>query len=161
MSLYTESIFDGDWKKIIIMSVIIIALIVGLYFLITNNSFSTIGNNNNISAKFNHNPLVLSKNTNTLLEVNLKNNSEIDANNSILSITPVEDALIVFCQDSNTPDNSTVVIKKIGAGNQRTIYCDIRYSEIDKILEGTYSFDIKYTLNNNNYFKRIKLAVRR
>ncbi len=161
MSLYNESIFDVNWKTMIITGAIIIVLIIGLYFIITNKNLTTIGGSNNISAKFNNNPLVLSKNTNTLIEINLKNNSEIDAINSTLSITPVEDSLIVFCQDSNTPNNNTVIITKMGSGNQRTVYCDIRYSEIDKILEGTYSFDIKYILNDNNYFKRIKLEVRR
>jgi len=161
MSLYSEGMFDGKWKKIIIISVIVIAVIIGLYFT-TYINYEGVGlGGNNLSASFSNNPLILSKNKNTILEVTLKNNSEVDATNSILEITPVEDSLTVFCADSNTKDNRTVIISKMGAGNERIVYCDIRYSEVDKILEGTYSFDIKYTINDINYFKRVKLAIRR
>jgi len=159
MSLYNDGFFDGDWKKPLLIGLVILIVIVGGYFLITNINFSSTGSN--LSAKFSDNPLVLSKNTNTILEITVKNNSDMDSTNSIVTITPVEDSLIAFCPDSNTPDNRTIIINKIASGNERTIYCDIRYTEIDKILEGTYSFDIKYTLNEQQSFKRVKLAVRK
>jgi len=159
MGLYSEGIFEGNWKKII-FSVIIVLIILLIGYLISTTNFNELGSNN-ISASFNNNPLVLSKNINTILEITIKNNTEIDAINSSLEITPVEDSLIVYCQDSKDTNNQKVIITKMASGNQRTIYCDIRYPEINKILEGTYSFDIKYTINNNNYFKRIKLAVKR
>jgi uncharacterized protein (UPF0333 family) len=159
MSLYGDSFFDRNWKTPLIIAIIVLVVIVGGYFLITNINLSSTGSN--LSAKFSDNPLVLSKNTNTMLEITIKNNSEMDSTNSIVTITPVEDSLIAFCPDSNTPDNRTITINKIASGNTRTIYCDIRYTEIDKILEGTYSFDIKYTLNEQQSFKRVKLAVRK
>jgi len=160
MSLYSDGFFDGNWKKPLIIGIIVLIVIIGGYFLITNINFGTISGSN-ISARFSENPLVLSKNKNTMLEITVKNNSEMDSTNSIVTVTPVEDSLIVFCPDSNSADNRTIIINKIASGNQRTIYCDIRYTEIDKILEGTYSFDLSYKLNDQQSYKRIKLAVRK
>jgi hypothetical protein len=157
MSLYSDGFFDGNWKKLVLIGIIIIIVVVGGYFLIKNIDLS----GNNISAKFDNNPLVLSKNPNTILNITVKNNTEVDRENSIVMITPVEDSFVVYCPDSDTNDHKTVIINKMGAGNERTVSCDIRYSQINNMLEGTYSFDIKYTLNNLDSSKRIKLTVRR
>ncbi|MEI8364640.1 MAG: hypothetical protein WCF78_04250 [archaeon] len=159
MSLYGDSFFDRNWKTPLIIAIIVLVVIVGGY-LTTYINFPYFGGSN-LSAKFSDNPLVLSKNTNTMLEITVKNDSEMDSTNSIVTVTPVEDSLVVFCPDSNSADNRTITISKIASGNTRTIYCDIRYTEITTILEGTYSFDIKYLLNEEQSFKRVKLAVRK
>jgi len=160
MSLYKDKLFDGNWKTPLLIGIIILIVIIGGFFLIDNIDFGNV-NGSNISARFSENPLLLSKNMNTILEITVKNDSEMDSPNSIVIVTPVEDSLTVFCEDSNTPDNRTIIITKIASGNQRTIYCDIRYSEINKILEGTYSFDLTYKLNEITSFKRIKLTVKK
>ncbi len=160
MSLYSNGFFDGNWKTPILIGIIIIIVIIGGYFLIRSIDFGSFGGTN-ISARFSDNPLVLSKNKNTILEITVKNDSEMDSVNSMVTVTPVEDSLNVFCEDSNAPDNRTITINKMASGNERTIYCDIRYTEIDSLLEGTYSFDLTYKLNETTSFKRIKLTVKK
>ncbi|MDD3177889.1 MAG: hypothetical protein PHR26_00025 [Candidatus ainarchaeum sp.] len=162
MSLYKDNFSINLSKKtkisllIIIISIILIILTTIFIINIDINIFKS----NPINGKFKTNPLILSKSNNSILEINIKNNQEKDVNNTQIEIKNIEKGFNIFCDNSEEGFENIINIEKISKNNKRTLYCDIRV--IDKnILEGTYSFDIKYYINNEKYNKRINLEIKK
>jgi hypothetical protein len=156
MSLYKEKKFNFNLKnkKPVLISISIFILIIIIYFIVSSIDFN-LTNNNNINVKFNNNPLILNKNKNLEIEVTVKNNSQQDAKNSVLEINPVEDIFEIDCYNNNLnlEQKNKVHIPILAKDNKRIIYCSvIPKVNINSILEGTYSFDIKFTLNESGNF---------
>lgn len=160
MGLYKEGFnlkISKKQKMNLLIIFIILIIIIGLVILVNKVNFDLF-KQNPIKANFDKNPLNLSKKTNTILEITIKNNLNIDVDSPRIEIESIEDGFNVFCDNSTTLFPNIVTIDKISAKNKRKVYCDIRVID-EKILEGTYSFDIKYFINENNYNKRIDLEI--
>jgi len=171
MSIYKENKFlynrkrkiDFDfskYKKPLIISLIVLILIIGIFLIITKVNWNKMFEKPNISAKFDNNPLYTSKTNSSMVSITVINNSGIDAINSIVRLKPIENQFNVFCNNSVDKNNSTILIPIIAKNNKRIITCDVRAKDVSKLLEGTYSFNIDFNLNNKIYNKRIKLDVR-
>ncbi len=165
MSLYKENKFKiniNDKTKKIIIAVVVFILVIVLFYIVTSINFSSIGfEKSNISTEFSRNPYILSKHYDLQLEVTVINNSEIDAKDSKILIEPTEDIFYVSCPNSEPPYNE-VKIPVIARNNKRVITCEIlQKKEPTEILEGTYSFDITYTLNQIPQKHRTTLEVRK
>lgn len=171
MSIYKENKFSynrnrkinfdfSKYKKPLIISLIILVLIIGIFLIITKVNWNKMFEKPNIYAKFDKNPLHVSKANNSMLSITITNNSSIDATNSIVSLKPIENKFNVFCNNSIDKNKSTILIPMIAKNNKRIISCDVRAKDTSKLLEGTYSFNIDFNLNNKIYNKRIKLDVR-
>jgi len=164
MSLYNEKRFSGSLgklKKPLLIAIIAIILVVFIAILINSVNWSNMFKGDNISVKFENNPLVISKKDNTVISITIKNNSDVDVSNARVAIVPVDDTFIVFCPDAIDSENTIIEIPIIAKDNKRTVYCNIRYDESRDLLEGTYSFDIDYSLNNELFKERVKLNVKR
>jgi hypothetical protein len=165
MSLYKNSSFDifpERSKKPLLLALIVFVVIVGGYLIVSSIDWSHlfVFEKSNISAKFEDNPIYLIKKNNTLLMVTVNNNSDTDAFDSIVKINSVESGFIIFCPDSNSENKREITIPIIAKDNKRVIKCDIRADPSKSIMEGTYSFDIQYILNNELTSKRITLGVK-
>lgn len=165
MSLYKENKFKlniNDRTKKILIAVAVFILIIVLFFLITAINFSSLGfERSNISTKFSRSPFILSQHSNLNLEITVINNSEIDAKDSSVLIEPVEDVFFIVCPNTNPPYD-LVEIPIIAKNNKRSITCEVK-QRVDplQILEGTYSFDVTYTLNNIPQKHRATLEVKK
>jgi hypothetical protein len=165
MSLYKENKFKlniNDRTKKILIAVAAFIFVIVLFYLVTAINFSSFGfQRSNISTRFNNSPFVLSKHSILNLEVSVINDSEIDALNSTILIEPIEDIFYINCPNTLPPHN-LVEIPIIAKNNKRTIVCDVvKHVETSQILEGTYSFDITYTLNQIPQKQRTTLEIRK
>jgi hypothetical protein len=162
MGLYKENklkdIFKNKQLWVIIGIIILIILVI---FLLTLINWSKILEKDNIEVSFSENPLILSKKDNTLMEITLKNNTELDLENLKVRVRNVENAFIIFCPDSQTTDRNEVIIPKVAAGNKRIVTCDVRYDRLKDFFEGTYSFDVDYYIQDEIYTKRVNLTIKR
>lgn len=167
MGLYDDkmnSIIKKD-KKYIIIGLIAFVIVILLAVVIFSIDWSRIGSGfkgSNMSVKFSQNPYVLSKEKDLKIEVTVKNNSDVDATDSVVTIIPVEDIFYVTCGASNL-ENNNVVIAMMSKDSTRIVSCDVKISPTinkSEILAGTYNFDVQYVLNNENYEKRATLKVK-
>jgi preprotein translocase subunit SecF len=165
MGLYNQ---DGPVKlrkdkQYIIIGVVVFVIVILLAILIFSINWAGDGfSGNNLSVKFSKNPYVLSKDTELKILVTIENNSEIDATDSAVTIIPVENYFFITC-DASAIENNSVVIPIISKDSSRVVSCDVKISPtINKaeILPGTYSFDVKYILNNTPFEKRAKLTIK-
>jgi hypothetical protein len=160
MSLYKDKKINLDLKnkKPLLISIGIFIVIILIYILINSIDFSIFDfKENNINIKFNNNPFVIGKDDSIEMEITIKNNTEKDAENSILIINPVENIFKVDCPISTQIEKNTILIPIIAENNKRIIYCNVTpKSNINNIIEGTYSFDIIFTLNKQNQFSEIE-----
>jgi biopolymer transport protein ExbD len=134
-----------------------IVFLILLIFFITKIDWDNFLTKNPIKVKFDKNPLNLIKKTNSILEITIKNNTAIDIQDAVVNIESIEDNFIIFCKDST--NYNTITIPIMSAKNKRTIYCDVRPKNKDNIIEGTYSFNIEYILNQKTYTKRTNLEI--
>jgi hypothetical protein len=149
-------------KKFIIIGVAAFVIVIILAILIFSVNWSGIFSGSNLSIKFSKNPYVLSKDTDLKILVTVKNDSEVDAIDSKITIIPVEDIFFITCSASAIENNS-VVIPIMSIDSSRTVNCDVKVSPtINKaeILTGTYNFDITYILNGTRFEKRATLTVK-
>ena len=165
MSLYKEKKFKlniGDRTKKILIAIAVFILIVIIFFMISAINFSFLNfEKENISVKFSNSPYIVTKHNNPQIIVTVTNDSEIDAVNTKILIEPVEDIFYVICPNTESPYN-LVEIPIMSKENKRTIVCDIKTTvEPLEILDGTYSFDITYTLNQIPKEHRAVLEVRK
>lgn len=170
MGLYEEKIESvGKMRKdklyILIGLGIFIAILVIVFFIFVID-WSKVGDGfkgSNISTKFSDNPFNITKDKDLKINVTVKNNSDIDSENASIAIYPVEKIFFVTCESSATGNNK-VVIPVLAKSASRTISCDLKVSptitEAD-ILSGTYSFDVIYTLNSEEYEKRSILTLKK
>mgnify|MGYP001259456433 CR=1 FL=1 len=167
MGLYDDkinSIIKKDKKYIVIgivAFVIVILLAIGI-FSIDWSKLSSGLKGSNISVKFSNNPYVLSKDKELKINVTVKNNSKVDATDSVVTIIPVEDIFFITCGASNL-ENNNVVIAMMSKDSSRIVSCDVKIAPTlskSDILAGTYNFDVQYTLNNENYETRATLKVK-
>jgi biopolymer transport protein ExbD len=163
MGIYKENKFSFllKNKKPIIITIISILLVVIIILIINSVNWNQLFTTNPISTKFEENPLDISKKNNTIMSITIKNNTNLDVNNSKITINPVEDIFTVFCEDGISPKFNEIIIPKIAKGNTRTVYCNIRYDNSKDIFEGSYSFDVSYLINNTQYTKRNKLNIKK
>jgi hypothetical protein len=157
MSIYKENKFNFLKSKTIIIIAISVIILILIILLITKINFDNFLAKNPIKTRFDKNPLNLVKKTNSILEITVKNNTPKDIQNAIININPIEDNFIIFCKDAT--NYNTITIPIISAKNKRTIYCDVRPKDKDNILEGTYSFNIEYILEEKIYTKRTNLEI--
>ncbi|MDD4049960.1 MAG: hypothetical protein PHX47_03035 [Candidatus ainarchaeum sp.] len=160
MSLYKENKFDFLKNKyiwIIIGAILVLAI---LGYLLTMVNWKGMFEKDNIKVKFQNNPLIVSEKDNTLIEITLINNTEKDLDNLEVTIKDVENNFEIFCPDSQE-DKTKVIIPKMASGNERIITCNVRYDPTKDFFEGTYSFDIDYSIEDYIYTKRANLEVRR
>jgi hypothetical protein len=160
MSLYKDKKINLNLKnkKPLLIGIGIFIVIILIYILINSIDFNMFNfKENNINIKFNNNPFVIGKDESIEMEITIKNNTEKDAENSILVIKPVENIFEVDCPISTQIDKNTILIPIIAKNNKRIIYCNVTpKSNTNNILEGTYSFDIIFTLNKKNQFSEIE-----
>jgi hypothetical protein len=170
MGLYNEKIEGlGKIKKdklymlIGAGAFITIILILLLIFAVDWSNITDGFKGSNLSLKFSKNPYTLNKDTDLKILTTIKNNSEIDSENASITIVPVENIFYITCENSETGNNK-VVIPIIAKDATRTINCDVKVSPditASEILAGTYSFDVVYSLNSENFKKRTKLTIKK
>ncbi len=165
MSLYKENKFKiniSNRTKKILIAIAAFILVILVFYMITAINFSSLGfEKSNISTKFDKNPFVLTKHNSLYLEITVTNDSEIDAVDSKIVIEPVEDIFYISCPNTSDPYNQ-IDIPIIAKGNKRTVICDVLHNvDALQILEGTYSFDITYTLNKIPQKHRAVLEVKK
>lgn len=166
MGLYNEKIEAlKENKKYLIIGISVIILFLVIYLLLSIN-WSRIGESfkgSNISIQFSRNPFNISKDQELQIMTTIKNDGDIDSENASVSIFPVEQLFYVTCESSLTKNNK-VTIPIIAKNASRTISCDIKVSpNINnyEILPGTYSFDVVYNLNNQDFKKRAVLRIKK
>jgi hypothetical protein len=158
MSLYKEKKVDfKNLKKPIIVAVIFFIIIILLVLLIKSDVFNV--EEEPINIGFKNDPLHLEKNENTEIEITLKNLTDFDQKNVVVSIIPVEEVFSVRCIN----DGNKVEIPILSKNTSRKIYCSIiPVVERNNILEGTYSFDVIYQRDEiNKDSQRAVLEVRK
>lgn len=162
MSLYKENKLKNIFrnKKLWLIIAGIIVLFIIAYFL-TFVDWSGTFQKENIKINFEDNPYVLSKKENTLMNITLRNNTEKDLENLEVRINSVENTFLIFCPDSQTNDETRVVISKVASGNERIVTCSIRYDVTKDFFEGTYSFDVDYYIEDKINTKRVTLTVKK
>ncbi len=165
MGLYDQKIESLKLRKdkeYIIIGLIVFFIIIVIGYVVLSIDWKRIGEGNNHSVKFSKSPYSLSKDKNVSVLVNVKNNSDFDAKNSIVTIVPVEKSFFVTCNASEIGNNK-VIIPIMSKGSSRTIVCSVKVSPTISqadILPGTYGFDVLYTLNNIEYEKRATLTIK-
>ncbi|MFA5746290.1 MAG: hypothetical protein WC932_05560 [archaeon] len=153
-------------KEYILIGLIVFIIIIVIGLLATTINWENFGNSfkgSNLSIKFSKNPYLIDKDTNLKMLVTVKNNSAFDSENAIITIVPVEDTFYVTCNASSIGNNK-VVIPIMSKNSSRTIDCDVKISPTvtaADVLNGTYGFDVVYTLNNTEYEKRTILTIKR
>lgn len=151
-------------KKLILIGVSALIVLILIIYLISAINWSDLFQGSNISAKFSNNPYNLSKDSDLQLRVTIKNNSEIDAENAVVTIYPIEEETFFLNCKNYSIEQNRVVIPILSKNSTRIIECDVLISpnlSRDAVLEGTYSFDIIYNLNNIEYTKRTSLSVKK
>lgn len=151
-------------KKMILIGISVFLILIVLIYALYSINWSSLFEGNNISAKFSKNPYSLSKDSELQLKVTIKNNSEIDSENTVVTIYPIEEeTFILNCKNAGVEKNR-VIVPIMSKNSTRIIECDVLISPSttkSAVLEGTYSFDIIYTLNNIEYKKRTTLGVKK
>ncbi len=165
MSLYKEKKFKlniNDRTKKILIAIVAFILVILLFYMVSAINFSFLSfNKGNISTSFSHSPYVLSQHSSLELEITVRNDSEIDARDSTILIEPVEDVFFISCPNTEPP-NDLIEMPIIAQNNKRTIICNVNtIKDPMNILEGTYSFDITYTLNQIPHKHRTTLEVKK
>jgi len=160
MGLYKENKFEFlKNKKIwIIAGIIVLLVIIGI--VISTINWSGMFEKESLKAKFQNNPLILSEKENTLIEITLINNTEKNLENIEIKIKDVENNFVIYCPDSKD-DQAMVTIPIMASGNERIVTCDVRYDPTKDFFQGTYSFDIDYSIEDTIYTKRVNLTVKR
>jgi hypothetical protein len=164
MSLYKEKKinFNIKNKKPILISIGIFLGVILIFLLISLINFDFLTNRDNINIEFSRNPFDISKHQDLDMEIVITNNSEIDATNSIVKIDTVEKIFEVDCSDKEEGIQNSITIPILAKKDKRIINCRIIPTvEFNSILEGTYSFDVSYTLNSIPNQKRTVLEIRK
>lgn len=167
MGLYDDKInstIKKD-KQYIVIGLIVFVIVIVLAIFIFSINWSNLGSGlkgSNLSTKFSKNPFVISKDTDLKILVTVKNNSDIDAMDSVVTIIPVENYFFIVC-GASALENNNVTIPVMSKDSSRTVSCDVKISPtVTKadILPGTYSFDVSYVLNNTKSEKRAILTIK-
>ncbi|MFH0906418.1 MAG: hypothetical protein V1824_03715 [archaeon] len=168
MSLYKNREFEenGDPNKgikLIIIIIIVLALLIVGYLLITKINLSVFSKAaGNIQTKFKDNPFNLTKKQSTNLEISIRNTSQVDAKDVTVNVWPVENSFKISCEGEaiNNDKKVEVLIPIIASQNKRIITCAIEPNkQVEPILAGTYSFDIEYNQSGEIFKKRATFAV--
>lgn len=167
MGLYDEKLQGLGFKKnkkLILIGVSALLVLILIIYLISAISWSDLFKGSNISAKFSNNPYNLSKHNDLQLKVTIKNDSEIDAENAVVTIYPIEEETFFLNCKNYSVEQNRVVIPILSKNSTRIIECDVLIApnlSNTEVLEGSYSFDIVYNLNNIEHKKRTSLSVKK
>lgn len=165
MSIYEEKIKNKNTikdKKTIFLVVGVVLTILVLIVIISS-VIKVVPKANNLSIKFNKNPYNITKDKELQIITTIKNNTNKDIENASITIYPIENIFYVTCENSEL-QNNRVVVPIISEKATRTIVCSLKTNpEIQEndIISGTYSFDVVYTLDNEEYNKRAILKLKK